>query len=31
MEVKVYIEIKTFVEFVGIQSRMLEGKIVNSD
>jgi Beta-lactamase class C and other penicillin binding proteins len=28
-EIKVHIEIKVFVEFVGIQSRMLEGKIAN--
>jgi hypothetical protein len=29
MDIKVHIEIKVFVEFAGIQSRMLEGKIVN--
>ena len=28
-EIKVHIEIKVFVEFMGINSRMLEGKIVN--
>jgi hypothetical protein len=28
-EVKVHIEVKVFVEFMGIQSRKLEGKIVN--
>jgi CubicO group peptidase (beta-lactamase class C family) len=28
-EIKVHVEIKTFVEFMGINSRMLEGKIVN--
>lgn len=28
-EIKVHIEIKNFVEFMGIQSRILEGKIVN--
>ena len=28
-EIKVHLEIKVFVEFMGIQSRKLEGKIVN--
>jgi hypothetical protein len=28
-EIKVHIEIKVYVEFMGINSRMLEGKIVN--
>jgi hypothetical protein len=28
-EIKVHIEVKVYVEFMGVNSRMLEGKIVD--